>query len=140
MPTIGATANCASCGAQIVFKDPYWDHTGENKPRHIAQPSEAPHEAQTPGPWHTEPLRPGIVSIAASDDMILGDLYGPNAAANARLIVAALDLLAAAQAVLDSAARELSYTDEVRLVSTSALDALRAAVAAVEAGEGSNGV
>lgn len=42
MPTLGEQARCAACDAPIVYKDPYWDHLGENKPRHIARPAEHP--------------------------------------------------------------------------------------------------
>ena len=42
-PTIGARAICRACGEGIVFVSPYWDHEGERKPRHPAQPrDEAP--------------------------------------------------------------------------------------------------
>ena len=37
-PTHGTPAICASCGNDIVFVGPYWDHVGERKPRHPATP------------------------------------------------------------------------------------------------------
>lgn len=36
----GDASQCSSCGERIVFVDPHWDHTGENKPRHPAVPVE----------------------------------------------------------------------------------------------------
>ena len=42
-PAIGTRAICKACGERIVFVSPKWDHVGEMKPRHLAQPqAEAP--------------------------------------------------------------------------------------------------
>lgn len=38
VPNIGDFARCIQCGNIIVFTGTYWDHQGENKPRHIALP------------------------------------------------------------------------------------------------------
>jgi hypothetical protein len=38
-PKVGDQSACASCGNDIVFIGPYWDHVGELKPRHPAWPS-----------------------------------------------------------------------------------------------------
>ena len=36
--SVGTQATCQSCGEPITFRGTYWDHDGENKPRHIAAP------------------------------------------------------------------------------------------------------
>lgn len=41
-PQRGDLAICSMCGEQIVYIDSYWDHNGENKPRHPAVPGEKP--------------------------------------------------------------------------------------------------
>jgi hypothetical protein len=48
-PEVGARAVCRSCGEAIVWKGEHWDHEGETRPRHIAQPA---HEVAmaTPAP------------------------------------------------------------------------------------------
>ena len=37
-PKTGDRAACASCGNDIIFVGPHWDHVGELKPRHSAFP------------------------------------------------------------------------------------------------------
>jgi len=37
-PVIGQHATCQMCDAEIIFIGPYWDHVGEDKPRHPALP------------------------------------------------------------------------------------------------------
>lgn len=39
LPTRGALDTCKMCGGSIWYADPYWDHQGENKPRHPATPT-----------------------------------------------------------------------------------------------------
>lgn len=38
MYEIGDIGICKHCDGEIVFVDPYWDHPGKLKPRHIAEP------------------------------------------------------------------------------------------------------
>ena len=54
----------------------------------------------TPGPWAIEPDALGESSIVTDNGGTIADVYGRNPA-NARLIAAAPDLLAALQAVAD---------------------------------------
>jgi hypothetical protein len=49
----------------------------------------------TPGPWHYETTGPGLLGAFAGDDLIAGVASSDNQEANARLIAAAPDLLAA---------------------------------------------
>lgn len=37
-PKIGARDTCTMCGAPIVYVGPYWQHAGEQQPRHPATP------------------------------------------------------------------------------------------------------
>lgn len=39
-PIIGEQAICGMCRERIVFIGPYWDHIGEDKPRHPAVPQD----------------------------------------------------------------------------------------------------
>lgn len=36
---IGTKSTCKSCGKEIEYIGPYWRHTGEQQPRHIAIPT-----------------------------------------------------------------------------------------------------
>ncbi len=62
----------------------------------------------TPGPWviHDEKMLDGrlVVSTEAVNDIItiIGDIYNPDAEANARLIAAAPELLEAVRIILES--------------------------------------
>lgn len=35
-PMIGDKSTCTSCGKPVTWMGRYWDHDGDNKPRHIA--------------------------------------------------------------------------------------------------------
>lgn len=56
-PKFGDTAQCKACGAEIIYTGTYWDHIGEIKPRHIAEPGKfIPIEIKINNPivsWYT---------------------------------------------------------------------------------------
>lgn len=54
---IGDKSTCQMCGAEIVFVGPYWDHRGENKPRHPAIPVEVASAPLQPTEDHVPDLR-----------------------------------------------------------------------------------
>ena len=39
-PLLGEQAICGMCRERIVYIGPYWDHMGDNKPRHPAVPED----------------------------------------------------------------------------------------------------
>jgi hypothetical protein len=39
LPARGALDICQMCGERIRYVDPYWDHQGGNKPRHLGTPT-----------------------------------------------------------------------------------------------------
>lgn len=54
-PKFGDISNCSQCGKEIIFVGPYWDHMGDRKPRHTAQPGAmdtAEAEPKPHGAWY----------------------------------------------------------------------------------------
>lgn len=50
-PKIGTQVLCDQCGAAIEWRGEYWDHLGENKPRHLAIPKSFKAVPKQPSQW-----------------------------------------------------------------------------------------
>lgn len=62
-PILGEQAICGMCRERIVFVGPYWDHMGENKPRHPAVPED---EWPQKPPDKTQAFDAFIAALAAA--------------------------------------------------------------------------
>lgn len=89
----------------------------------------------TPRPWHTVPWKHSIISLVGSDDTVLGDLASTHSAADAELIVRAVN---AHDELVSACEEELTIYDgmdktTLRPETIARIERLRAAL--VKAGE-----
>ena len=66
-PIHGQRDTCEMCGEPIVFIGPYWDHIGENKPRHPATPPTGIAITDEP----EEPITPGMAIRSVTLDLMM---------------------------------------------------------------------